>query len=738
MSACGDDDSKTLNAADNSAGSVSIAASAPVLVDGVELNATVSDGDGITSEVRYQWNANGFPISGATSARYVVSGTYADATLSVSAVYTDDAGFTETLISNSTSAVVANETGMLVIVGDVANDAMVEASLSDTNGVSGNVTYAWAADGVVIDGETTSTLALTDALAGKVITVSATYTDDAGFSESVSSEPTGAVGVENTDATFDGLAATVTNDAAVHTGTVTVIDPDTGDDAAVSQTNTTTTYGTFSIDENGDWTYNLNTSDATIAALSGEDDSVDDTVIVESVDGTVASLVITITGVDANTQAAFIRDTADSDTGELRYKFSEPMLSGKLVASFNKPADAIEINDELAAKDAYITFYNDSGSTSGGQAIADLRIQTDKFILRDQDDIVISNPFTPGEWQDVEVTWEAANDITPPMITVTIDGVSVTAEAFMSPDAAIGGVSAIAFRIADNTAILPDDISYKVDDIEIYSDAAGTTLVHEDDFESYADGTDLDPDNNAASPYNSSTFQAVVASRASDTESEGEGSGPGTSGNKIASITDTIDSDTGELRYKFESPMLAGKLTASFNKPADAIEINDELAAKDAYITFYNNSGSTSGGQAIADLRIQTDMFVLRDQDDIVVNNPFTPGEWQDLEITWEAANDITPPMVTVTIDGVSVTTEAFMSPDAAVGGVSAIAFRIADNTAIMPADVAYKVDDIAIYSDAAGTTLVFEDDFESYADGYDLDQSPYNSSTSEAVVATE
>ncbi|MBL4630096.1 MAG: VCBS domain-containing protein [Paraglaciecola sp.] len=660
ISSCGDDKARTLNADDNRTGSVSITANATTIIEGVEFTASVSDDDGITSEIRYQWNANGFPITGATSAIYVVSNTYAGTTLSVSAVYSDDAGFTETLISESSSEVIP----------------------------------------------------LTS---------------------------------------FSSLTESTTNDIADLAGSVTLV----GDNVTVVPSDQTTTYGTFSIDENGDWVYVLNTSDATIASLDS-DTTVNDEIVVEASDGTMGLLSIVITGAVVvevpNAQVAVIRDTDSSDTGELRYKFDAPMLSGKLVASFNKDDNAVEINDELASKDAYITFYNDSGSTSSGRAIADLRIHAADFELRDQD-FDVTNVFTPGAWHDVEVTWEAANDVTPPMVTVKINGVSVTAEAFSAPDAAIGGVAAIAFRFADNTAILPDDITYKVDDISIYSDVAGTTLVHEDDFERYSNGTDLDPDNNNASVYNSSTFQAVVASNnANDSadnsaggsidDSAGDSTDEGT-GNKIAAITDTDSSDSGELRYRFESPLLAGKLVVSFNKPADAIEINDELAAKDAYITLFNSAHSTSSGRAIADLRIQTDKFILRDQDDIVVSNPFTPGEWQNVEITWEAANDVTPPMVTVTIDGVSVTAEAFSSPDAAVGGVSAIAFRFADNTAIVPEDISFKVDDISIYSDVAGTALVHEDDFESYSNGTDLDpdnnsDSVYNSSTFQAVVITE
>ena len=51
------------------------------------------------------------------------------------------------------------------------------------------------------------------------------------------------------------------------------------------------------------------------------------------------------------------------------------------------------------------------------------------------------------------------------------------------------------------------------------------------------------------------------------------------------------------------------------------------------------------------------------------------------------------------------------------------------------------SVDDLAIYSDTAGFTEVFSDDFESYLAGDSLDTdnaaSPYNSSTSEATVET-
>jgi len=312
ITGCGDDDARTPNASDNSPGSVSVAASATTLIDGVELVASVNDGDGITSEIKYQWNANGFPITGATSALYVVQDSFAGTTISVSAVYTDTAGFTETLISASSTEV----------------------------------------------------LPLTS---------------------------------------FDDLTASTTNDVAELTGSVTLV----GDGVTVTPADETTSYGTFSVDENGDWVYTLNTSDATIAGLESGT-AVNDEVVVEASDGTVGVLVITITGVEVvveegNTQVAVIRDTDGSDSGELRYSLPAAQLAGKLMVSFNKDANAINIapGDDTDNKDAYITLFNEANSTSSGRAIADLRIQTDQFVLRDQDDIVVSNPFTPGEWQDV-------------------------------------------------------------------------------------------------------------------------------------------------------------------------------------------------------------------------------------------------------------------------------------------------------------------------------------------------
>ena len=181
--------------------------------------------------------------------------------------------------------------------------------------------------------------------------------------------------------------------------------------------------------------------------------------------------------------------------------------------------------------------------------------------------------------------------------------------------------------------------------------------------------------------------------------------------------------------------------TIAFYKDDNAVTADG--VAKDAYIGLFGESTSTSN--AIVDLRIQADKFVIRDKDDIEVTIPFVPATWTEVEMTWDAqaASASVTPLVTITINGTSVTTEAFSSasasPSDVMTGVRYAIFKLGDNSSTIP-DAAYFVDDVKIYSDMAGTALVFEDDFEGYSEGDSLDTdnaaSPYHSNTAETVVA--
>ncbi len=95
-------------------------------------------------------------------------------------------------------------------------------------------------------------------------------------------------GVDTGDVTEDGGALQVTS------GTLTISDTDTGEELFTAG-GASGTYGSLSIDANGNWTYTLNNAHADVQALAlGA--TTTDTVQVTALDGTTHDIVVTITG----------------------------------------------------------------------------------------------------------------------------------------------------------------------------------------------------------------------------------------------------------------------------------------------------------------------------------------------------------------------------------------------------------------------------------------------------------
>jgi VCBS repeat-containing protein len=453
---------------------------------------------------------------------------------------------------------------------------------------------------------------------------------------------------------------------------------------------------------------------------------------------------------------------------------------------------------------------------------------------------MVTAPFVEEQFYNVEITWDldAAEQLTLTINDEVIGGGSFSTAAVVDPDFVnleqwfADGVKAVQFRLGDNDRTIPFG-SFYVDDIEVYSDVAGTTSVFADDFESYAEGETLDGDN---SSYNLAIYSEVVVFDVGDgtTEStpaaffdltastpsnattaltgtvtvvdpdEGEafivpasfgstfgdfailedgswtylldttnsiiaalvsgeretdsitiesldgttatleititGVGGDSGGaNKVAVIIDTDPSDTGELRYALGSdgPLAQGRVTASVKR------LDDDLGDGDAFITLFNSATNNDG--AILDLRIKDDSFQVRSPStvDTSAANVLLDA-FMDIVITWEYPNgnlDVNP-LVTVEVDGVSFVAEGFTPDNSSTGGVTHVSFRFGDNSGVRADTGKFTVDDLIIYSDKSGNNVVFEDDFESYAEGDSLDTdnpaSLYNSSSNEVVVAVE
>ena len=167
---------------------------------------TLADLDGIpisgTGSITWQWLADGSPISGATSTSFTLTTAQVGKTMTVQVSYTDNQNTVESVTSVATAAVAnANvaPTGGVTISGSVTQNQTLTAShtLADADGVpssgAGAFSYQWLAAGSEITGATAASLTLTQAQVGKVITARVSYTDLAGYTESMTSNATAAV-----------------------------------------------------------------------------------------------------------------------------------------------------------------------------------------------------------------------------------------------------------------------------------------------------------------------------------------------------------------------------------------------------------------------------------------------------------------------------------------------------------------------------------------------------------------
>ena len=208
------------NVDDEASGTLTLSGSAQ---EGGSLSTSfiASDADGSFDSVDYQWQVfvagagpdtvNGVGgtwtnIAGETTGLFNIPADQSYVGMTVRAVVTTLDVLGGTTVFNSAPETIANvndaPTGTVTISGTAAEDAVLTASntLADEDGL-GTVSYQWLRDGQAIGGATGSTYTQAQADVGHVISVSASYTDGQGGSESVTSDPTGTVANVEDEAT---------------------------------------------------------------------------------------------------------------------------------------------------------------------------------------------------------------------------------------------------------------------------------------------------------------------------------------------------------------------------------------------------------------------------------------------------------------------------------------------------------------------------------------------------------
>jgi Ca2+-binding RTX toxin-like protein len=172
--------------------------------------ANVSDVDGIDeTTISWQWRRDGSAIDGANDDEYILTPADVDAQIDVQLTFKNQFGDTSNVLSQSVAVPLS---GGVAITGTPIEGGVLTAVsiLAYENGI-GTLSYQWSRDGNDIDGATSANYSVTPTDVGGRISVTVSYTDDGGASESAISAQTAAVGSENDAPTvrvwIDGFAA---------------------------------------------------------------------------------------------------------------------------------------------------------------------------------------------------------------------------------------------------------------------------------------------------------------------------------------------------------------------------------------------------------------------------------------------------------------------------------------------------------------------------------------------------
>ena len=168
--------------------------------------SAISDQDGLANaNFTHQWvrvdGATETDISGATGTTYTTVRADQGKTVKVRVSFTDDAGYQETLTSVATTTVAPRPnspaTGQVAILGtaQVGQTLTVMSAISDQDGLANaNFTHQWVrVDGATetdISGATGTTYTTVRADQGKTVKVRVSFTDDAGYQETLTSVAT--------------------------------------------------------------------------------------------------------------------------------------------------------------------------------------------------------------------------------------------------------------------------------------------------------------------------------------------------------------------------------------------------------------------------------------------------------------------------------------------------------------------------------------------------------------------
>lgn len=285
--------------------------------EGTPLNGAIVasdvDGDTLTYSVTAT-AANGTVTIDTTTGQftYTPNANYSGSDSFVVTVSDGNGGATTSTISIGVNPINdAPETNAVSVTGD--EDTLVSITLagSDIDGtVVGFVIKTLPANGVLYTDSTKATvISAGDLVSGPVYFMpNADWNGSTGFTyaardnEGLEDPTPASVAITITpvpdDAVLGTGTGTVKEDTPLQTtatGTLTISDPDEGEESFIAQTNVAGIYGNFSINTAGIWTYTLNNSLSAVQSLK-EGETRPEVFTVSSFDGNTTTVTITVVG----------------------------------------------------------------------------------------------------------------------------------------------------------------------------------------------------------------------------------------------------------------------------------------------------------------------------------------------------------------------------------------------------------------------------------------------------------
>ncbi len=284
------------------------------------------------------------------------------------------------------------------------------------------------------------------------------------------------IGVNDVPVLGGTAAGSVTEDAAPTLsagGTLSITDADLNESLFVAQANSVGTFGVFTLDANGNWTYTAASNQTPIQQLAAGA-AVTDTFTVTSVDGTASrSVVITITGVNdaptASPQTIAVQSSADHvfAPGEIGYADIDGDALATIRVTALPGAGALLLagvpvaaNQEISAADiaaGKLSFVPDAGVSPPAATV--FAFQVSDGTAFSAASFPLSIAITPGVVRDENGTAPLPGPVSPPgqapVTTVTATTTPVTtAPAQTAPDEG-AGTAALAPPQAAPPALLP-------------------------------------------------------------------------------------------------------------------------------------------------------------------------------------------------------------------------------------------------------------------------------------------